>query len=66
MNENKIDQSQDQMPKKLIPFCFWLLKKILEKKKWWLLPVWILIVMIAIILVLSGHGSILPIIYLAF
>lgn len=57
---------KDNPPKNVIGFVYWLGKKIFVQKKWWLFPFWVLLLVIALVLWLSGHGSILPVIYIAF
>ena len=53
-------------PKTIFGFLYWMWKQIILKKKWWLLPIWALLLTIGMILFLSGHGSVLPAIYIAF
>ncbi|NLO90727.1 MAG: hypothetical protein GX410_01875 [Elusimicrobia bacterium] len=43
-----------------------LLHKILAKKRWLLLPLWLLLALVAVILTLTGSPYILPILYIAF
>ncbi len=43
-----------------------LLKKILEKKKYWLLIVWAALAAIGLVIFLGGNGALLPAIYMAF
>ncbi len=54
--------------KRSIPgLLIYLFQEILNKKKWFLLPLWILLVAIALILLISGTSSyILPAIYIGF
>lgn len=56
---------KDEVPRKIFPFVFYLLKVIKSKKKYWLIPFWILLLIVALILFLSGNGAMLPAIYLA-
>ncbi|MGE3260717.1 MAG: DUF5989 family protein [Bacteriovoracia bacterium] len=46
-----------------LKFTFW---KMIEKKKLYLFPMWILLAAIALLLVLSGNSHLLPAIYIAF
>ena len=43
-----------------------LLHKILAKKRWLLLPLWLLLAIVAVVLTLTGSPYILPILYIAF
>lgn len=47
-------------------FLLWLLGEIASKRKWLLLPLWILLAALAILLALTGNPNLLPSIYLAF
>ena len=47
-------------------FMLFMLYRIIEKKKWMLLPLWALLLAIALVLVLSGNVHLLPAIYIAF
>lgn len=38
----------------------------MEKKKYWLIPFWGLLLAMALILFLGGNGALLPAIYMAF
>lgn len=40
--------------------------EIRKQKKWWLLPVWILLLTLALVLVISGSSYLIPAIYIAF
>ncbi len=42
------------------------IKEIFNQKKWWLLPIWILICTIALVLIVSGSSFLIPAIYIAF
>jgi hypothetical protein len=53
-------------PRTLKEFVFFVLARIRQEGKWWLIPLWILLVILAVLLVLSGNGALLPAIYLAF
>ena len=53
-------------PQTIGGFVVWIFKAIIRKRKWWLLPVWALLVALALILFLGGQGAILPVIYMAF
>jgi hypothetical protein len=55
-----------EAPRKTIPFLMFLLRRILETKKYWLIPYWILLLTIGIILLLTGNSALLPAIYIAF
>ncbi len=53
-------------PRTLKEFLLFVWARIRREGKWWLIPLWILLVILAILLVLSGNGALLPAIYLAF
>lgn len=58
--------SEKTPPRTTRDFLSWLFRRIWERKKWWLLPLWALLVALAIVLFLTGNGALLPAIYLAF
>ena len=60
---NSIDKSP---PRTLKAFLVFLFKRIVASRKWWLLPLWIFLVALAVILFLTGAGALLPAIYIAF
>jgi len=55
-----------EIPRTLSGFTFFLLKEIWRQKKWFLLPLWILLAALALVIVLGGGSSLLPVIYIAF
>ncbi len=59
-------RSNMKIPRTTWGFLFFLAKKIIEKRKWWLLPLWALLAALGLILFLTGNGALLPAIYLAF
>lgn len=60
--ENK--DPKETAPRELGAFLKFTFLKILEKKKLYLLPLWVLLVATAILLLLTGNGHLLPAIYL--
>jgi hypothetical protein len=64
--QNNLEPDKNNKPRTTWIFLKMLLNEIIQKKKYWLLPVWCLLVAIAIILFLSGNGALLPAIYIAF
>lgn len=56
---------KDELPRSLGKFLFFLLKNIFTKRKLWLIPFWILLAIVALILLLTGNGAMLPAIYIA-
>ena len=54
------------IPKTLEGFLSFVLKEIVNQKKWLLLPLWILLLAIAMIIILGGSSSLLPAIYISF
>lgn len=63
---NPPNPEQPQVPRSTTAFIFFVFRKIVEKKKYWLLPLWSLLAALAIILFLTGNGALLPAIYMAF
>ncbi len=61
--EKKPDESP---PRTTWAFLKWLAHRIWAQRKWWLFPLWVLLLALAIVLFLSGNGTLLPAIYLAF
>jgi hypothetical protein len=55
-----------EIPQTTPAFVIFVFKKIMEKKKYWLIPFWSLLLAIALILFLTGNGALLPAIYMAF
>lgn len=47
----------------LLGFTF---RRIVAKRKWLLLPLWVLLVSLALVVMFTGHPNLLPVIYLAF
>ena len=66
VNPEKQEAAASTLPRTTPAFLIWLLKRILQQKKWWLFPVWILLAALGLTLFLSGNGALLPAIYLAF
>jgi hypothetical protein len=69
LNKDKIsslEKSEEAPPATTWGFLVFVFKAVIKKKKYWLLPFWILLLAIAITLFLTGNGALLPAIYLAF
>ena len=62
--EQPTEQKKD-VPRTLKDFLRFLWTRISQSKKWWLLPFYLVLIALAIALVLSGNGALLPAIYLA-
>lgn len=62
----KVQEMDSAPPRTLKQFLFFVWDRIRKEGKWWLVPLWILLVILAVLLVLSGNGALLPAIYLAF
>jgi hypothetical protein len=62
--ENKKADSEE-IPRTMGKFLYFLHKRIWAGKKIWLYPFWLLLAILALILLLSGNGAMLPAIYLA-
>ncbi len=63
-DQNPKDEAQ--FPTTTTGFIIFIFKKIIEKKKYWLIPFWSLLLAIALILFLGGNGALLPAIYMSF
>lgn len=46
-------------------FLGWSLGRILAKRRWLLLPLWLLLALVGLLILLSGGSALLPVIYLA-
>lgn len=72
MNQNNLDNNKDKKADSFEPprttwgFVIWVYQLILQKKKYWLLPFWCLLLAVVIMLFLTGTGVLLPAIYMAF
>ena len=55
-----------EVPRSLGRFVVYVFKAIMKKKRYWLLPLWCLLLALALILFLTGNGALLPAIYMAF
>jgi hypothetical protein len=64
--ETKTTDEPAKVPRTLGKFLVFLLTRIVEERKWWMLPIWVLAVIVGLVLYLSGGGAMLPAIYLAF
>lgn len=58
--------SQPKPPENMWAFLRGVLSQIVRSRKYWLIPLWAVLVALALILLLTGNGSLLPAIYLAF
>ena len=56
----------EEVPRSMGAFLLFVLKKIFQKKKYWLLIVWSLLAALAIIIFLSGGSTLIPAIYMTF
>lgn len=69
MGDSKDPSSQrasEHVPRTIKEFLRRTFRRIVSQRKWMLLPLWVLLAVVAILLVLSGGSSLLPVIYLAF
>lgn len=67
MNSKKSNnETPKSLPKTNLEFLKMTLQEIIKKKRWLLLPFWVLLTILAGILFLSGHSAILPAIYILF
>ena len=68
VEQNQPDQQgqADPVPTSISGFLFLILGKILKRKKYLLIPLWILLATVALLILFGGGSSILPVIYIAF
>lgn len=52
--------------RELTEFLTGLLRRIVSSRRWWLLPVWLLLAAIGLVILLAGGPNILPVLYIAF
>lgn len=62
--ENASDKKEVQIPRTTGAFLKWILRQIATTKKWWLIPIWVMLAVLALVLFLSGNGALLPAIYM--
>lgn len=62
----ELEHSIVEIPRTTSEFLIWLWNRIWSRRKWWLIPAWILLVVLGTILFLTGNGALLPAIYVAF
>ncbi len=65
LSENRGGDFPGDVPRTTGKFLLFLLERIWRKRKFWLLPLWILLVTLGLLLALSGGSTVLPAIYLA-
>lgn len=65
-NTDNTPEQKEEIPRTTSGFLIFLLKKIIEKRKYWLLLVWCLLAALGLVLFLTGNGALLPAIYMAF
>jgi hypothetical protein len=53
-------------PEDMWAFLKAVLSRIIRSKKYWLIPLWAILVALALILFLTGNGHLIPAIYIAF
>ena len=56
----------EHIPRTIGGFLRFTFRQIVIRRRWALLPLWVLLAAVAILLVLSGNTHLLPVIYLAF
>ncbi|MEQ1723948.1 MAG: DUF5989 family protein [Pseudobdellovibrio sp.] len=66
MNKIEMEPKKEGVPRTTFRFVVFIFKKIIEKKRYWLLPLWCLLAALAIILFLASNSVLLPAIYMAF
>lgn len=65
MNNQATDRRQSEIPRDIRGFLRFTAKEIIRKKRWMLIPFWLVLAVVGVILVLSGNAHLLPAIYLA-
>lgn len=60
------DPKREEIPRTTPAFLQMLFMRIVQQRKWWLLPIWAFLAAIGIILFLTGNSALLPAIYIAF
>jgi hypothetical protein len=60
------EQQEKEIPRTIPGFTKFIAVEIIRQKKWWLWPMWILLVAFALIIFLGGSSSLLPAIYVGF
>lgn len=55
-----------ERPVKIREFLGALLGRILRRRKWWLIPLWLVLAVLGVLLTLAGGPNLLPAIYIAF
>lgn len=56
---------QKPVPRTMGGFVWFILGEIRRQRKWLLFPLWVLLGILALMMVLGGTSSLLPVIYLA-
>lgn len=64
MSQDQVENKKNQVPRTTGAFLKWTFAQIKQTKKWWLIPFWVLLAVIALVLFLSGNGALLPAIYM--
>lgn len=66
MQDLNSSKSVEEIPRTTSGFLIFLFKKIIEKRKYWMLLVWCFLAALGLVLFLTGNGALLPAIYMAF
>lgn len=56
----------EDFPRTIPGFLGYVLRKIVARRRWWLIPFWILLAALGLFLMLSGGSYLLPAVYIAF
>ena len=64
--EDKKEKVQKNIPKTIGGFTLFALHEIWIQRKWALMPLWILLAATALIILIGGGSTLLPVIYIAF
>lgn len=59
-------KTPEQSPISIREFLGAVLRRLLARRKWWLIPLWLVLVALGLLLMLGGGPNLLPAIYIAF
>lgn len=66
MESNQKENKSEKLPSSISEFLRQSLRLIIQNRKWALLPIWILLLILALVLLVTGHSAVLPAIYILF
>ena len=59
-------KKSEAFPKTILGFLGYALREIAARRRWWLLPFWVLLAAVGLFILLSGGSALLPAVYIAF